>query len=265
MSHRVGVTEWPDGPHGTVFDLPGCGVQAHAMAALRDLLPVAIAEHLAWLARHGETVDANAPVEFEIAEIVDPTLSDAADGEFCFEYDLRTVTGDEVEAGIRHMGYATADLLALVEPLPDAVLDWRPPQSAMAKVDVWQPNVKTIREIARELPASERYYRLGLSDHDAPSEPEEVMLDRVLQRRLTIERLRSLSDEERATMFRVQRAWQDRPEHWTARKTVRRIIGHERFHTKEIEQRLAWLLLGVPAFQRSQTALAESAATRAGR
>jgi hypothetical protein len=35
-------------------------------------------------------------------------------------------------------------------------------------------------------------------------------------------------------------------EHWTVRKALRRIISHERFHTKEIEQQLAWLLVGPP-------------------
>jgi hypothetical protein len=30
------------------------------------------------------------------------------------------------------------------------------------------------------------------------------------------------------------------------RKVMRRIISHKRFHTREIEQRLAWLTLGVP-------------------
>jgi hypothetical protein len=33
---------------------------------------------------------------------------------------------------------------------------------------------------------------------------------------------------------------------WTARKVIRRIMAHKRFHTREIEQRLAWLTLGVP-------------------
>jgi hypothetical protein len=36
------------------------------------------------------------------------------------------------------------------------------------------------------------------------------------------------------------------------RKVLRRTISHERFHTKEIEQRLAWLLLGVPDFSRAR-------------
>ena len=31
-----------------------------------------------------------------------------------------------------------------------------------------------------------------------------------------------------------------------ARKVVRRMLAHERFHTAEIQQRLSWLQLGVP-------------------
>jgi hypothetical protein len=33
---------------------------------------------------------------------------------------------------------------------------------------------------------------------------------------------------------------------WTARKVMKRIISHTRFHTKEVEQRISWLTLGVP-------------------
>jgi hypothetical protein len=50
-------------------------------------------------------------------------------------------------------------------------------------------------------------------------------------------------------VFYVTRSWQDRPEQWTVRKVIRRIISHERFHTKEIQQRLSWILLGVPEFR----------------
>jgi hypothetical protein len=46
------------------------------------------------------------------------------------------------------------------------------------------------------------------------------------------------------------RSWQETAEHWTARKVVRRVIAHERFHTAEIRQRQGWILLGVPDFGR---------------
>jgi predicted RNase H-like HicB family nuclease len=252
MKYRVGITQDEHGTQATVFDLPGCCAHAGDRAALDTLLPVAIAEHISWLARHGEAIEAHS-IDIEVVEEVDPRASAAADGEFCFADDRRPLTDEEIETAIRWMSYATSDLLALVGSLPDAVLDWRPAPAAMARIDVWQPNVKTIREIARELPGSERYYRLGLGEASERAESEHEWFDRAVQRRRTIERLRSLRNDERSKLFFVTRPWQDRPEEWTARKATRRIIGHERFHMKETEQRVAWLLLGVPDFTKVRT------------
>jgi hypothetical protein len=58
--------------------------------------------------------------------------------------------------------------------------------------------------------------------------------------------------EDRGRKFLPRTPWGEKPEHWTPRKTVRRIIAHERFHTAEIIQRKAWLLLGVPDIRRSR-------------
>ena len=69
-----------------------------------------------------------------------------------------------------------------------------------------------------------------------------------LERERTLERLRTLSDEELSRVFRPRRSWQEGSEMWTVRKVLRRIVGHEHFHTAEIQQRLTWLLLGVPEF-----------------
>lgn len=249
MNYRFGIAHFgKEELGGFVFDLAGCATTAPDMASLRELLPVAIAEHVSWLVRHGEDVDGH-DIEIDGVEEVDAVQTGAADGEFVFEHDTLPIEADAVETAVRHMNYATGDLVALIQALPDQVLDWQPPRSAMAKVDVWQLEAKTIREIARELPGGERYYRLGLWEGEMSLGPESEVFDRKLQREQTIARLRSLTEEERGKTFFVTRPWQDRPEQWTARKTIRRLISHERFHTKEIEQRLAWLLLGVPEFR----------------
>ena len=61
----------------------------------------------------------------------------------------------------------------------------------------------------------------------------------------TVGRLRALNAEERAGT--VYKTTGPRGEaEWTARKAIRRILNHQRFHTREIQQRLAWLTLGVP-------------------
>lgn len=246
MTYRVGMSKHEDRVEAVVFDLPGCAAHAATEGALHELLPVAIAEHVAWLRRHGEAAGDSA-IDFEITEVINRWEMTAADGEFCFQDDLRPPSDAEIERAIAHMGFARKDLLTLVEPLPDAVLDWRPPMSAMAKIDPWNPDVLTIREIVASIASSDGYYRTGLQDGPAPEDEQPEDLES--QRRRTVERLRALSAEERGRVFRPKRPWRDSPEEWTARKAIRRIIAHERFHTKEIQQRLAWLLLGVPEFR----------------
>jgi hypothetical protein len=63
---------------------------------------------------------------------------------------------------------------------------------------------------------------------------------------MTLSLLRSLSDEQRARVYRPIRPGVATPGSWTVRKVIRRIISHERAHTAEILQRRTWILLGVP-------------------
>jgi hypothetical protein len=262
VTYRIGVSLHADRVESVVFDLPGCAVSAPDDGTLRQLLPVAIAEHLTWLSRHGEPADPQIAVDLEVTETIARAEMAAADGEFCFADDLRPVTDEEIETAVRQMGYARADLLALVGPLPDVVLDWRPPRSAIAKFDEWNPDVLTIREIVRSIAGSDGYYRTGLHDGTAPDDVGADDLES--QRSAFVERLRSLLGDERGRVFHPARPWGDGPEDWTARKAIRRVIGHERFHTKEIEQRLAWLLLGAPDFTRARTSPAASVSSAAG-
>jgi hypothetical protein len=212
MTYHAGLSVAPGDVHGVVFELPGCIMNARSIDEAVVLLPIVVGEHLAWLSAHGEAVDAG-DIGVEIVEQVDPAAGDVADGEFCFADDLRPMTDTDIEYGIRIMGYAHADLLALVAWLPDVLLDWRPPPSAMARIDEWQPG---------------------------------------RQRALLIALLRALPQLDRGRVFRRRMPWQESgEEHWTARKVVRRVISHERFHIAEIRQRLSWALVGVPEFTRA--------------
>jgi hypothetical protein len=107
--------------------------------------------------------------------------------------------------------------------------------------------VLTIREIVAGVASAEAYYRRGLRDGQEPPDPGGTLgLDE--QRELLLKDLLALSPEDRGRRFQRIRQSQTAPEHWTARKVIRRVIAHERFHTAEIRQRLAWLQLGVPVF-----------------
>jgi hypothetical protein len=131
--YRCGIAIREDGVDAVVFDLPGGQTQVPQRDDALAVLPVVIAEHLAWLGGHGQVTRDAFPFAVEVGEEVDvPSLA----------------------------GVSSADL---------------------------------------------------------------------------------------AARFEKSQPWQTRgAEHWTVRKALRRAIGHERFHSREVEQRLAWLLLGAP-------------------
>jgi len=248
MTFRVGIGTFADRVAGSVFDLPGCDVGAASSEELHALLSLSIAEHTLWRARHGEPVPSDGTPGLEIVEVIDAATSGAADGEFCFAGDLVPVTPDELERAVRHMGFARDDLRAITRDLPGTLLDWRPPASAMSRIDEWRPEVRTIREILQDIASAEFYYRTGLTDAPPP-DPDALLFDLDVQRERLVAALYAVPAAHRGRVFRPKRPWQNSPEHWTMRKVLRRVIGHERFHTKEIEQRLAWLLVGVPSFR----------------
>jgi hypothetical protein len=246
---RIGLSV-SDSVSAFVFDLPGCAVNAVDSAALLELLPVTIAEHLWWLQHHGNDAVVPGALEFDVVEEVRADAVEAADAEFCFDDDRRPLGGDEIADAVRVMEYARTDLLSAIEGLPDAVLDWRPPASAMARIDEWKPRPLTIREIVKDIAGADHYYRTGLRDDTPLPDRDDELHDVSTQRARVISALQSLAPQDRARVFRPQRPWQSTPEEWTARKMMRRLISHERFHTAEIRQRLSWLLLGVPEFHR---------------
>jgi hypothetical protein len=199
-----------------------------------ELLPVVVADHLAWLAGHGEDVDVSAPFDYEVVEETE------ARGEYVFDFDREPLSRDELETAIRHAGYAHGDLMAVLNGLPDVVLDWVPPASSV-KIDQIFPDVRSIRMMLEHLTTAEANYFVA-SLAEERGEPVSVMLGDL--HASSSARLRALGDD---ALGRVFTSMGRRGEmHWSARKVMRRMIIHLRFHTREIEQRRSWLTLGVP-------------------
>src|SRR5581483_5187081 len=128
--------------------------------------------------------------------------------------------------------------------LTDPVLDWKPPASAV-KIDAIFPDVRSIREMMQHVATALSFHIAGIGDvvTRVPSPADRFNLQGAYE--VTVKRLAALTDEERSGKAYVLKTARGETE-WTARKSLRRIINHQRFHTKEIEQRLSWLLLGVP-------------------
>ncbi len=243
MTYRVGLVSYGTESHAWVLDLPGCIAGGRDAEALARALPLVIAEHVAWLQQHGERVDA--ATAWEAVERIDARTQADADGDFCFADDERPSSRAELESWIARLEFARADLLGLVAALPEAILDWVPPRSSVAAFDAWATETRSIRDIVRHVLSFEVFYRDGLKDGPARGIFEPVA-DAAAARNTTLALLRSLSDEQRARLYRPIRPGVAAPGHWTVRKAVRRMIAHERAHAAEIQQRRTWILLGVP-------------------
>lgn len=237
MKRRVAIAKRRDGSADAwVVDLPGCRAAAGGVQEALNLLPVVAGEHLAWLARHGEAVSAAEPFDYEVVEETE------ARAEYVFESDCEPMSRDELETAIRHAGYAHADLLSQLSGLPDVVLDWVPPASAV-KIDQIFPDVRSIRMMLEHLAATEANYYIGsLNDVRPDSPPAPPALPELHES--SAARLRALSDEALGKLYTHSGPRGEM--RWTARKVMRRIVSHKRFHTRETEQRLCWLTLGVP-------------------
>ena len=87
---RAGLADFDERVLVCFFDLAGCSFDAPSRQSAEDLAPIVAGEHIAWLARHGLGGPAE-DVIIEVVEELDVGNSDAADGEFCFQDDLRRV------------------------------------------------------------------------------------------------------------------------------------------------------------------------------
>ena len=235
-----------------VLDLPGCTVRAPSRDEALRRLPNAIRDYHAWLRRHGEPAPPEEePIDIEIVgESSGFGPFDPGDAAAFFPQDREPVTPEEMEHHFRLMAHARADLLALVQALPNDLLDWQP-----------APQSFSIRRLLRHIGNAEEWYVSRLVPPDTlPPEwehDEDLPIFEFLEmeRRTAVARLRQLTAEERSGVF-YPTHWTQHPEEpWTARKVLRRFLEHEREHTAQVREILA---------ARRQHLLARLAAERAG-
>ena len=235
MEYRVSIAQRPDGSvEAWVVNLPGCRAAAGSRKDAMDLLPVVIGDHLAWLAGHGEPISHREPSEIEVVETIE------VPGDYLFASDREAMTRAELNAAVTQAGYAHADLMERLRTLPDVVLDWVPPASAV-KIDRIFPDVRSMRDMLEHLVTAEANFLIGSLVEEPVSGSLPLLGD---LHEHTAKRLFVLPEESLGKVFtRVTARGETQ---WTVRKSMRRTIFHKRFHTREIEQRLCWLTLGVP-------------------
>jgi uncharacterized damage-inducible protein DinB/predicted RNase H-like HicB family nuclease len=219
-----------------VPDLPGCVLRAATKEEALCGLPRAIRDHCAWLGRHGESSPPNdLPIEIEVAaESVGFGPFDPGDAAALLPPDREPVLPGEMERYFRLMAHSRADLLALVQHLPEDLLTWQP-----------DPGSFSLRRLLRHVGNAEEWYVSRLVPPETlPPEwehDEDLPLFAFLEmeRRTVIARLRQLTEAERSRLFHPA-CWTDHPEEaWTARKALRRALEHERQHTVQAHRILA--------------------------
>lgn len=229
------VLAWSD-------DWPGLVAGATAPSKLESAVPLALAEHTAWLNAHGE--DGPGGSGWHLTETISGAATTVAGGEFCFSADREPLPPQAFERAARHVRLAAKGLAASAA-LPDALLDWMPPGLKLEHTDPWAPDPRTIRGILTHALQLEVYYRDGLRDGTATGifgavrTPQEE-LDATLA-------VLQLAAREPGRSYAPVRPSRTEPDAWTLRKVIRRLISHHRAHTAEILQRRTWVLLGVPA------------------
>lgn len=226
-----------------LLDPPALGARFDTRESMSLHLPEEIAAHLSWLASHGEPVPVDPRPGYRIVEEVAVAGNfESGDDVGSYRPDFVPVSDADIERHLRIAGHAHADLLALVEPLDEAVLDWVP-----------DDRTRSIRKVIRHVVGAELWYMSRIID-----DPDHVPLPEVIadvDRRLhatedQVERLqiiwpafrvwaRSLTPELRRRV--TIPTWWTRVagERWTARKMLRRCLEHCREHTRSIERILA--------------------------
>jgi predicted RNase H-like HicB family nuclease/uncharacterized damage-inducible protein DinB len=219
-----------------VMELRGCTVRANSRSEVAQQLSQAVRSHLDWLQQHGEP-DPGADAAFEI-QISDKTAAfgpfNPGDAAALFPPDLLPATDEDIALTLRLAEYARRDLLTLVQPLPESVLDRLPAGSTFS-----------LRELLRHLGNAEEWYISRLVEHDnLPPEWEHddalPLFDFLaMERRTAIENLRRLDADQRMGVF-YPTQWTPHPEEpWTARKVLRRLVEHELEHTRQVKDILA--------------------------
>lgn len=225
MPIRVYLSHLPSpdgGCVGWLLDYLGCATWAPSERELLDKIPLKASEHAAWLRSHGETCalpDAGVKV------------CDRVDGdEILYAPDALPATPNEIERTIRLLGYARADLLALLTEVPKGTLDWNPPYKRFASWASW----RTIREILCHVARTETDYYLRWLGYNGPRaeagnrDPHSLL---AAARETTLRFLEQLKLSDDLTRLREERG-----EQWSVRKALRRLVWHELLHTKSIRR-----------------------------
>lgn len=208
----VGLESGADGAvmaHG--LNLPGCAAVAASAEAAVAAFEQMLMEWLRFLAGAGEPVP---PPDAELEIAVDEWIATdarvaAGETAVLFEDDVRPLTQDEAEAGVRLLGALRGRLLARVRRRPDALLDAE------------TPGGMTARRVMEELARAQWWTLSRLGATPMAEVPEKTLARLDTAMALVVDRLTTLPDDARGLLLELD------GEEWTPRKVRRRLLWLE--------------------------------------
>jgi hypothetical protein len=212
-----------------VLEMLGCIANGPTTDFALEKTPDAIERFLRFRHHHGESVDPDGDIETQIEEhIMEGIWLGNGDPSIVFKPDLIPLGIDEMESLIQRLEWMRLDMFDLVSTLSAEELDRKPEKG------------RPIRTILEHILGSEYNYMYAFGRPEGLPGSGSIVKKReggllewmAYVRSVEIERLRSLSEEQRSEPFI----------HWkytrTARKVMRRMLEHQWEHLVEIEDRL---------------------------
>lgn len=196
------------GPVAHVPALPGASARGETIQAAKENIRAAIESYLSLLRDVGEPVPKASEEIFLDFEEVDGST-------FLTDYDA--LRRNEMETLFRWMAVSRQELMDLVKDLPEETLAWR-----------LDDNSPSIRDILCHIAEADLWYTERLKQW-----PEAPLFRLAAARGVALERLRALSETERAGVTLHD------GEEWTPRKIMRRILEYEREKIDQIRAMLA--------------------------
>ncbi len=207
------------------LDLPGCFSSARSLDGAIAQASERVAEHLAWLSKHDVSfLDITRPIEVEIVERFRAYESDEEKGYIVnafFEDDRRPLGIWDVEVALRLMAWSRNDLLNLVQGVKDEQLN----------ENIEGEEFGSGAGILKHIAIAENWYYdrmdYGLERKHLPEDVFEML---AVVRENAKQQLVKLIDDPRIAS--------ESGEDWSGRKVLRRMLWHERDHTRHIAQTL---------------------------
>ena len=206
----------------------GFATWAETESHVLEKMPQKLLDYMQFRQRHGLSRHGVSSLSEHAQAEVDERVTG---NEILFSPDYHAATPLFVEETISLLHATRAELLEAINGLPDQVLDWEPPYRRFPSWARW----RTTRQILAHTANTETHYYLpniGIRPNILPateSEPWQAYLTR--HREATLEALRTLKTSH--DLVRVH-FYDDGA--WSVRKALRRLVWHERLHTKSIRR-----------------------------